>query len=147
MNGNLHCSKRISSNFDEEIPLIKKKFVKADYPLRFISSVINQFQKGKDYGDESFVIPPDFFGIAKHFMSIEIPYSELNEIKSKHFLKKSHRFTNDGFRIVIAWKTKNRQSLFPLKGKTEYISCVIYKGDCSCGSPYTCEIKRNEEVR
>ena len=36
-----------ASNFDEEIPLIKEKFKNADYPLRFISSVINEFQKVK----------------------------------------------------------------------------------------------------
>ena len=41
--------KRISSNSDEEIPLIKEKFMKADYPLRFINSVINEFQKGEFY--------------------------------------------------------------------------------------------------
>ena len=46
-NGDLHLSKRISSNFDEEIPLIKKKFMKADYPLLFINSVVYEFQKGK----------------------------------------------------------------------------------------------------
>ena len=51
INGDLHRSKRISSNFDEEIPLIKEKFMKADYPLRFINSVVNEFQKGKEYGD------------------------------------------------------------------------------------------------
>ena len=47
INGDLHRSKRIS-NFDEEIPLIKEKFMKADYPLRFINSVVNEFQKGKN---------------------------------------------------------------------------------------------------
>ena len=36
-----------ASNFDEEIPLIKEKFKNADYPLRFINSVINEFQKVK----------------------------------------------------------------------------------------------------
>ena len=44
VNGNLHCSCRTSSNFDEEIRLIKEKFMKADYPLRFINSVVNEFQ-------------------------------------------------------------------------------------------------------
>ena len=28
INGDLHCSKRISSNFDEEIPLMKEKLIK-----------------------------------------------------------------------------------------------------------------------
>ena len=35
-------------NFDEEIPVIKEKFMKADYALRFINSVVNEFQKGKE---------------------------------------------------------------------------------------------------
>ena len=39
INSDLHCSKRISSNFDEEIPLIREKSMKADYPLLFINSV------------------------------------------------------------------------------------------------------------
>ena len=147
INGDLHCSKRISSNFDEEIPLIKEKFMKADYPLRFINSVVNEFQKGKECGDESFIIPPSLFEITKPFIFVEIPYCELNEIKSKHFLKKFHKFTNNSFRIVITWKTRNIRSLFPLKDKTDYKPCVIYKGDCSCGSRYIGETKRNAEVR
>ena len=44
--GDLHCSKRISSNVDEEIHLIKEKFMKADYQLRFINSADNEFQNG-----------------------------------------------------------------------------------------------------
>ena len=38
-------------------------------------------------------------------------------------------------------------SLFPLKDKNDYKSCVIYKGDCSCGLRYIGESKRNAEVR
>ena len=97
INGDLQCSKRTSPNFDEEIPLIKEKFMKADYPLHFINSVINESQKGKECGDESFVIPTSLFEIAKPLIFIEIPYCELNEIKSKHFLKKFHKFTNNSF--------------------------------------------------
>ena len=41
VNGDLHRSKRISSNFDEEMSLIKEKFLKADYPLRFINNAVN----------------------------------------------------------------------------------------------------------
>ena len=48
----------MSSNLDEEIPLIKETFMKADYPLPFVSSVVNEFQKGKECEDESFIIPP-----------------------------------------------------------------------------------------
>ena len=37
--------------------------------------------------------------------------------------------------------------MFPLKDKKNYISCVVYKGDCSCGSCYISETKRVAEVR
>ena len=55
--------------------------MKADYPLRFINSVVNEFQKGKKCGDD----PTSLFEIAKPLIFVEIPYCELNEIKSKHF--------------------------------------------------------------
>ena len=43
--------------------------MKADYPLRLINSVVNQFQKSKEFGDESFIIPPTLFEIK----FVEIP--------------------------------------------------------------------------
>ena len=49
--------------------------------------------------------------------------------------------------MVITWKTRNIRSLFPLKDKNDYKSCVVYKADCSCGSRYIGETKRNAEVR
>ena len=49
--------------------------------------------------------------------------------------------------MVITWKTRNIKSLFRLKNKNDCKSCVIYKGDCSCGSRYIGETKRNVEVR
>ena len=105
--------------------------MKADYPLPFINRVVNEFQNGEECGDEIFIIPTTLFEIAKSFIFVEISYCELNEIKSKHFLKKFHKFTNNGFRMVITWKTRNIRPLFPLKDKNDYKSCVIYKGDWS----------------
>ena len=99
INGDLHRSKWISSNFDEEIPLIKEKFMKVDYPLCFINSVANEFQKGKECGDQSFIIRPSLFEITKSFIFVEIPYRELNEIKSKNFWR---NFTNS-LTIVSEW--------------------------------------------
>ena len=49
--------------------------------------------------------------------------------------------------MVRKWKTGNIPSLLPLKDKNDYKSYVIYKGDCSRGSCYNGETKRNEEVR
>ena len=37
---------------DEDIPLIKETFMKANYLARFQNIVINEFQKGKDHGDQ-----------------------------------------------------------------------------------------------
>ena len=102
--------------------------MKNDYPLRFINSVVNEFQKGKEFGDESFIIPASLFETAKPFIFVEILHCELNEIKSKHFLKKFHKFTNNSFRMV-----KNIRSFFPLNYKNDSKSCVICKVDCSCG--------------
>ena len=94
-----------------------------------------------------FIIPTNLSEIAKPLIFAEIPYCELNKIKSKHFLKKFHKFTNDSFRMAITWKTRNIRSLFPLKDKNDHKSCVIYKGYCFCGSRYVGETKRNAEVR
>ena len=87
--------------------------MKADYPLRFINSVVNKFKKGKEYGDESFAIPTSLFEIAEPFIFIKILYCELDENKSQHFLK-FHKFTNNSVRMVIMRKTRNIQFLFPL---------------------------------
>ena len=125
INGDLHRSKSISSDYDEEISLIKEKFMKAGYPLRFINSVVNEFQKGKECGDKSFIILTSLFEIAKPLKFVEIPYRELNETESKHFLNKFYKFTNNCFRVVITWKTRNIRPLFPLKDTNNYKSCVI----------------------
>ena len=58
-----------------------------------------------------------------------------------------YKFTNNSFRMVITWKTRNMRSFFPLKDKNDYKSCVIYKGDRSCGSRYIGETKLNAKVR
>ena len=93
------------------------------------------------------MIPPSLCEITKTFIFLDRPNCELNEIKSKCSLKKLYKFTSNSFRIVTTRKTRNIRSLFPLKDKNDYKSCVIYKRDCSCGSRYIGETKRNAEVR
>ena len=106
--------------------------MKVDYPLRFIESVVNEFEKGKECGDERVIIPPSLFEIAKPFIFVEIPYCELKEIKTNHFLKENHKFANNSFRMAITWKTRNMRFLFLLRDENGYKSRVIYKGVCSC---------------
>ena len=48
INGDFYRSKRISSNFDKEISLIKDTLMNADDPLSFINSVINEFKRVKN---------------------------------------------------------------------------------------------------
>ena len=50
--------------------------MKADYPLRFINSIANEFPKGKVCGDESLIVPPILFEITKIFIFLK--YSTVN---------------------------------------------------------------------
>ena len=66
-----------------EIKVIKRKFRIADYPTKFLNSVIHQFFTPKN--NDSFIIPPDLFEESKPFILVEIPYCEKKENVSKHF--------------------------------------------------------------
>ena len=100
-----------------------------DYPLRFINSAIDEFQNSKDHGTESFIISSNLFGITKPFISTETSYFELRKFRQKHFLKIFLKFSNNDLRVAITWKTRNIRSLFLLKDKNHYKSCVIYQED------------------
>ena len=47
INTDLYRAKRITSNSDNELVIIKKKFLAADYPHKFINSVIKHLLKKK----------------------------------------------------------------------------------------------------
>ena len=55
--GDVHRAKRISCDFDYEILVIKSKNIKADYPPRFVKTVINTCTLEK----EDPIIPPQMF--------------------------------------------------------------------------------------
>ena len=65
-----------------EIKVIKRRFQNADYPPKFLNSVIHQFFTPKN--NNLFIIPPK----SKPFILVEIPYCEENGNASKHFIKK-----------------------------------------------------------
>ena len=90
--GDLHRSRKITSNFDIEIRAIKAKYNKPGYTRRFIESVIWDFITPLDK-DKLFFIPPNMFAVNRPFLLIEIPYCEQNEIASKRFIKTFHQFT------------------------------------------------------
>ena len=86
-NKDLHPSKRISTNFDQKNYRIKKKFFAADYPQKFVESVICSFKNDKiESVEDDYIIPPGFFDIAKPVIIVEVPFCTKNEVSSKQFL-------------------------------------------------------------
>ena len=57
INTDLYRAKRIATNFDNELVIIKRKFLAADYPHRFINSVINTFIEKENKKEEEYLIP------------------------------------------------------------------------------------------
>ena len=74
-------------------------------------------------------------------------YCEKNEAKSKDFIRKFHKFTNNQFRLVIIWSTRKLSSLSRLKDKNLYPACKIYYVKCQCGEDYVGETIRNTATR
>ena len=74
--------------------------------------------------------------VKKPFLLLEITYCEQNEIASKRFIKKFHRFTDEKYDMAVKWLTKKVKSLFPFNDRNLHLSCKIYKGLCKCGETY-----------
>ena len=64
-------AKKISTNFKEEIKFIRNKFIKADFPLPFINSVIKDFNNQQKIvqqnNEEELIIPWYFFEVEPTF--------------------------------------------------------------------------------
>ena len=98
-------TKRIKNAFPSPQPLI----------TYYVSlSVINEFQKYKEYGDERFIISTDLFEIRKTLISLKIPYCELNEMISKHSLNRSsHRRCSARKGILKKLSTSHKKTPVP----------------------------------
>ena len=63
----LHRTKNISTNFEEELKLIRNKFIKADFPVPFINIVIKDFKNQQtnvqQNNEEELIIPSYFFEV------------------------------------------------------------------------------------
>ena len=63
----LNRAKRIPSHFNEEVALIRKKFINVDFPVRFVNSNINSFINNTEEQEEiEFIIPPYFLKLKNH---------------------------------------------------------------------------------
>ena len=141
----LHRAKNISTNFKEELKFIRNKFIKVDFPVPFINNVMKDFknQQKKRATKQQVIIPSYFFEVEPPFLLLKLPYCEKNETKSKDFIRKFHKFTNNQFRLAISWNTRKLSSLFHLKDKNLYPACKIYyDGKCQCGEDYVGETIR-----
>ena len=146
--GDLTRAKRISSSFQDEIDFIRKKFLTAGFPEKFVDSVIRNFLNKDKVDDEELPLIPSFFFEDPPFILIELPYCAENERLSKHFIRKLKSFLKIECTIVIKWVTRKIQTLFSLKSKNPHPACKIYQGVCNvCGLSYIGETKRNVEVR
>ena len=145
----LNRALRISSCLNDEISKIRQKCLNADYPLRFINSVIKQLSdklSEKSIEEDDYILPPDFFEIKEQVILIAVPYCKKNETSSKRFLKKFHELTNDLHEIKIIWITKKMRNLSCLKNNNPHPACAIYEGVCTCKVNYIGETKRNVEI-
>ena len=132
--GELHRAKRIASNFDNETKRIRNKYRDAGYPKNVIENTIKNFNSKKD----ELLIPPWLFDERKH-VTIRLPFFSKNERYCAYFISKLVCFTSGKVKFSVVWNTRKIQSLFPLKDKVQQLSCVIYKGICSCGETYVGE--------
>ena len=146
INSDLARAKRISTDFESEKRAITDKFIRADFPKPFITSVIKNFEDKQAIHSQSTQVNQAEVP-TKLKLSFEIPYCEENEKLSKHFLSKFNRFTENRYTLSIFWKTRKVNTLFTLKDKNPHPSCKIYEGSCDCGEKYIGETNRNVEVR
>ena len=115
--------------------------------MRFLDSVICQFEKKMLSQPEELIIPEFLFKEPRKFILVEIPFCDSNEQLAKRFLQKLKEFTNDEIDFGIKWLTKKVKNLFHVKDKNPHQACKIYEGICTCNANYIGETKRNVETR
>ena len=101
----------------------------AGYPANFFNDTFFRFSEEK----EELLIPKWLFDETK-LVVIRLPFTPRNENFSERFISKLQTFTNGKVRFNIIWNTRKIQFLFNNKDNVQHLSCVIYKGVCSCGA-------------
>ena len=100
--GDLHRSQKISGDYQQEVKLIKHKYVNAGFPQRFVSSVIDNFNN-PTIQEDSPLIPPFFFEEPAPFILVEILYCQENKRLSEHFIAKFKYFMDIKCKVVVKW--------------------------------------------
>ena len=92
------------------------------------------------------LIPKWLFDETK-LVVIRLPFAPRYKSVSKRFVSKLPTFTYGKVRFNIIWNARKIQSLFNNKDEVQHLSCVIYKGVCSCGADYIGEKICNVKIR
>ena len=129
--GDLHRVNNLSSNFEQEVGIIRNKYIKAGYPFRFINSITDGFNQEK----EDPLIPTSLFEERKE-VSFQIPFCKRNENEISRIIDKLEAFTNYKVKFRYFWKIRKVRSLFVLKDLVIHKANVICKGTCSCSQFY-----------
>ena len=103
--GELHRSKKIASNFDIDIKCIANKYTAARLPSRFVSSIIDKFDSGKDN-----LITPKWFDKRKAFTTY-LPFSPSNESFAKPLIRKLNYFTNEKCKFYVVWNNESEATV------------------------------------
>ena len=70
-----------------------------------------------------------------------------NEKYCACFIKILVSVTSEKVKFNVVWNTCKIQFILSLKDKVQHLSCVIYKGICSCGETYVSETIRSCKIR
>ena len=105
--GELHCVKNLSSNFEQEVTIIRDKHIKAGYLFRFINSVIDRFNQVK----EDPLIPTSLFE-ERIEISFQIYFWKRNKNEISRVIDKLKAFTNYKVKSRSFFKTRKARSLF-----------------------------------
>ena len=98
--------------------------------------------------EDDYIIPPYLFEEEKPFILLKLPLCEQNEVKSKDFIKKFHKFTNNNFRLAISQKTRKMKTLLKIKDRNLYPACKIYYEECQyCRDKYIGETVQNTFIQ
>ena len=115
INTELQGAKKIASNFNEVLILIKRKFIAVCYPIKFTESFIRTFRQNDNNVDtEKYIVPPNLFEVVKSVILFEISFCPKNETSYKQFIKMFHQLTNNTSDVRINWLTMKMRTLFQL---------------------------------
>ena len=85
INGDLHRTLKIASDFDTEIFIITKKYLDAGYTISFIKSVISDFKRR----DENQPIIPDWLFEERKNILFKLPYCPRNKYQVKKIYREN----------------------------------------------------------